>query len=293
MTTRIPLVNGTEDPQGYVEPLDPNADGVAANGFFFQATNGATSGDTTVRIIRDASGNMQFQDSFVTRTLSQLAGIGATGPAGAIGPIGPTGPTGSLQTAYNNGSTLGPQRININPTQGAINIQEPSGGVSGGILFRVDNPATPGGTAYFQVTPVGMQTLQVQARRLTLNGTPLGPSDFSLSRCGSGGSAGNGPQYGVTNISGDDSHGRFTVMSSVTGYTGNPTVTLNFRDPWSAAPYVQAKLTAPMNPTAASPTMSYQSSVIELTISPTNVSWQLNASPSARCYWTIEYLTVA
>lgn len=221
--------------------------------------------------------------SFAVTTIGGV-GIGATGP---------TGPAASLQQAYANGPVIGPQSIQMNPTQGGMYLREPSGGMSGGILFRVENGVTAGATGYFQVSPTSVRSSgEVVGQRLALIGTPLAPSDFSLGRLGSGGSAGNAPQYGVTNISGDDSHGRFTVMAAQTGYTSNPVITLNFKDgSRTVAPFVMSKLTAPMSPTAA-PQHGYNSGVIETTVSPTNVQFQMLGTPTGRSYFTIEFVAI-
>jgi hypothetical protein len=143
------------------------------------------------------------------------------------------------------------------------------------------------------VTPGGILTSgQLAAKRLDLNGTPLAPTDFSLARLGSGASAAVA-QYGVTNIVGDDSHGRFTVFAGQTGYTTNPEITLNFKDGIRAnTPFVISRLVAPMIPTAA-PLHGYNRPIITLTVSPTNIKWLFAGSPTNRSHFTIEFYAIA
>ena len=392
MAIRIPLVNGTDDGQGYVEPLDPNADSVAVSAVYLQSP---TSADQTVSITRDATNQMVLTDVSYTRTLKQLVdgapgatgptgaagvtgatgvtgargvtgvtgptgptgaqgvtgatgptgpagaqgvtgvtgptgaqgatgptgpagaqgvtgvtgptgpagitgatggGAGATGPAGPTGPQGATGPGTNLQQAYDLGSATNPITILLSPTMDGIRVREPSGGLSGGvtaILFRIDNSVTAGATAYFQVTPLGILTSgALSAKRLNLGGTLLAPTDFSLSRLGSGASAAVA-QYGVTNISGDDSHGRFTVFAGQTGYTTNPEIILNFKDGIrSNAPFVISRLVSPMIPTAA-PLHGYNRPLFTLTVSPTNIKWMFAGSPTNRSSFTIEFYAIA
>lgn len=319
MAIKVPIVNGTTDPQGYVEPLDPNSDSVQSAGLYIQSPTSVA--DTAVSITRDASNNLVFADPTFTKTLASVIGVtgatgptgargvtgatGPTGPQGATGPTGgqgvtgpagatgPTGPTASLQTAY-----LAGPNINLDPTLGALLIREPSGGVSGGILFRIENGVTAGATAYFAVSPTGIQTSQyVAAQRFYLNGTPLAATDFSLARWGSGASA-NG-SYGVTNIAGSDSQGRFTVFVGATGYTTNPQITLNFKDGiFPNTPYIQTQIVSPVVPTAAS-VWGYAMPIVKFTASPTNIQWFIAASPTGnaggagRSQVTIEFRAIA
>lgn len=237
----------------------------------------------------------------LTGTQGPTGADGATGPTGAIGPAGVTGaqgPTGgggpggtgpagsNLQQAYGFSSV-----VLLNSADDGFKIEEPFGGVSGGELFRIDNTVTAGATAYFTVSPTGILTSGVvEGRRLDLNGTPYNGTEFSLGRCGSGVSAAG--NYGVTNVSGDDSHGTFTVVLGVTGYTNNPLVTLNFRDGQRAnTPFVMATLVHPMVPTNAN-LMSFTSNLIQFTVSPTNVVWLLACTPSARTYFTVQYVAL-
>jgi hypothetical protein len=192
----------------------------------------------------------------------------------------------NLQQAYNFSNT-----VLLSSAIDGFRIEEPFGGVSGNELFRIDNGVTAGATAYFMVTPTGILTSGlVEGKRLDLNGTPYNGSEFTLARCGSGASAAG--NYGVTMVSGDDSHGTFTVVIGVTGYTNNPRIIMNFKDGIRAnAPFVMATLIHPMVPTNAA-LMSFTSSVVQFTVSPTNIEWLLACTPSARNYFTIQYVAL-
>jgi hypothetical protein len=63
----------------YEQPIDQNTEGVAAKGFYPQGA--ATSGDETVGIERDGSGNLVLKDGTTgTKTLGQIAAA-SSGPS--------------------------------------------------------------------------------------------------------------------------------------------------------------------------------------------------------------------
>jgi hypothetical protein len=222
---------------------------------------------------------------------------GSTGPAGAPGATGPGGSSLNLEQAYDNtGTGAGLALIQIDTTVGPIVIRSPTANATGGSVFRIEN-ASGGGVnpVLFEVrnpTAGALGVGVVRAPRLDLGGTPLTPGAFSLSRWGSGVSAAN--SYGITGVSGDDSHGKFTVVAGQTGYTINPWITLNFVDgPRGQIPMVLARVVAPCVPTAA-PLWGYNTlNPIAITISPTNVTWIIPGTCTNRATVTVHYMIMA
>jgi len=225
------------------------------------------------------------------RTLFAVAGQATTG----INPM--SAPSGGPILFIDNGTdstTTGVDADMISSycagaSDGFLAIGVGSDNATGWASFFVS--LKPDFSGYFQVTPTSTQLSgTADARRLNLNGTPYNGTEFSLGRCGSGVSAAG--NYGVTMVTGDDSHGQFTVVLGVTGYTNNPRITMNFKDgPRSNTPFVMGTVVHPMNPTNAA-LMSFTSSLVQFTVSPTNIEWFLACTPSARTYFTIQYIAL-
>lgn len=282
-TARQVLVNGTDPVNFFTETLDPNSDSLCVQAILPQGVS-PTAVNATAYIQQGPTG-MQLSDITRTSSLSEMGITGATGARGATGAAGKGSP---LQQAYNFGG-----RIALSPTGGAVYIGEPSGGVSGTVLMRVLNGVSAVPSAYFQVSPTGtMSRVALNARRIILAGTPLSPANFSLGRIGSGNGQTNS-QYGVTGIRGDENHGVFTVVCSATGYTINPIVTLIYPGGrFTRTPVTISKLTSPMSPTAA-PGFSYESPLMDVSASPTGLTWMLMATPTAQSTYTISFMTVS
>lgn len=185
---KISTINTT---QGYQQPVNPNADGVVANGFYPQ--NG-TSNDANAGVERDASGNLVLKDAAAgSKTLSSLIIPTTVSVFTSSGTW--TKPTGATMARI---ILLGGGGGGASGATGANNVNR-SGGQGGGagqLLDMIIPLASVGSTATVTVGAGGLgQTAAADNPGSNGGNTTFGTANtagYLIARGGTAGGASNG-----------------------------------------------------------------------------------------------------
>lgn len=145
---------------------------------------------------------------------------GATGPQGSQGVTGATGPGNTLQGGYLAGASGFAGRIALGPTGWlGIQILSQSGGMPTGPIFAVQD--VNGQTNYLRVQPTGIDVQgYFKGARIDLSlDSPIGTGSFTGPMTGGYGTA---TGWAMTQMTGTDSAGEFTIRFGTTGYSNTP-----------------------------------------------------------------------
>lgn len=154
MTLRVPEANTSVSGESYEEPININADGIAANGFYPQ--NG-TSNDAAAGVERDASGNLSLKDALIGSIA--LANLGQViGAADTVDLTTTAGLVTHVDVWWTAARAVPADRkykidITYDTSSRPTNVVESQYNVSGGLYRTLTTPITYSGEDISSVGP--------------------------------------------------------------------------------------------------------------------------------------------